>query len=195
MVWTAAMNDFDYMAWIVIPILIFIARLLDVSLSTVRQILIMKGMRKLVPPIAFVEVLIWLVAITQVMQSLSNIAGYLGWAFGFAAGNYLGMVIEEKVALGHQVVRIITQHKSPELKDALTSNLYGLTKVTAQGSQGPVDIFFVAVERKRIPKLLKTIRECDPDVFYTVEDIRSMGSATFSRPMPATMLPRGAKRK
>ncbi|MDA3874359.1 MAG: DUF2179 domain-containing protein [Kiritimatiellae bacterium] len=189
------MSEFDYMAWVVIPILIFVARLMDVSLATVRQIMIMKGMRKLVPIIAFVEVLIWLVAITQVMQSLSNIAGYLGWALGFAGGNYLGMVIEEKVALGHQVVRIITQSKSPELQEALTSNHYGLTKVPAQGSQGPVDIFFVAVERKRIPKLLHTIRECDPDVFYTVEDIRSIGSAAFPRPLPATMVPKAAKRK
>lgn len=189
------MDDFDYMAWVVIPILIFFARLLDVSLATIRQILIMKGMRRLVPVIAFFEVLVWLVAITQVMQSLSNIAGYLGWAFGFAAGNYLGMVIEEKVALGHQVVRIFKHSKSPDLQEALTAHRYRFTKVSAQGSQGPVEIFFVAAERKRIPKLLRTVRECDPDVFYTVEDIRSMGSAAFIRPMPATLTPKGAKRK
>lgn len=186
---------FDWISWVLIPVLIFFARLLDVSLSTVRQILIIKGMRKLVPIIAFFEVIIWLAAITQVMQNLSHIAGYLGWALGFSAGNYLGMVIEEKVALGHQVVRIITERKSPELLEALTQNQYRLTIVPARGSTGPVDIFFVAAERKRIPKLIRTIRACDPDLFYTIEDIRSMGDPAIARPMTRSMIPRGAKRK
>ena len=187
--------SFDWVSWILIPVLIFLARLLDVSLSTVRQILIIKGMRKLVPVIAFFEVVIWLAAITQVMQNLSHIAGYMGWALGFAAGNYLGMVIEEKVALGHQVVRIITERKSPELQEALSANQFRQTIVPARGSMGPVDIFFVAAERKRIPKLIRTIRDCDPNLFYTVEDIRAMGDPAIARPMPGTFIPRGAKRK
>lgn len=171
------MDGFDYTAWIVIPVLIFIARLMDVSLATFRHILIFKGMRKIVPAIGFVEVLIWLVAITQVMQNLSNIACYLGFASGFAAGTYVGIVLEEKIALGHQLVRIITQRKTPELRAALSTSRFGVTVVPAQGSKGPVDIFFVAVERKRMKKLIKCIRECDPDLFFTIEDVRSVSSA------------------
>lgn len=169
------------MGWIVVPLLIFIARLADVSLATLRHILIFKGMRRIVPVFGFIEVLIWLVAITQVMQRLDNIACYLGFALGFSAGTYLGIVIEEKLALGHQLVRIITERKTPELLAVLTDNNYGVTVTPARGSKGPVDIFFIAVERKRIRHLLTCIKECDANLFFTVEDIRSVDAGIFSR--------------
>lgn len=190
------MEGFDYMGWIVIPSLIFIARLADVSLATLRHILIFKGMRKIVPFFGFVEILIWLVAITQVMQNLSNVACYLGFAFGFAAGTYVGIVVEEKLALGHQLVRIITRKPLPDLHTLLIDNGYGVTVVPARGSQGPVELFFVATERKRMPKLLGALHDFDPELFYTVEDVRSVTAGIFSRSSgPALAMEGTLKRK
>lgn len=175
------MEGFDYMGWVVIPSLIFLARLADVSLATLRHILVFKGMRKVVPVFGFIEVLIWLVAITQVMQNLSNIACYLAFAFGFAAGTYVGIVVEEKLALGHQLVRIITRQPLPDLHRLLIDNGYGVTVVPARGSQGAVELFFVATERKRMPQLLATLRGFDPNLFFTIEDVRSVTAGIFSR--------------
>jgi len=193
------MLDFDIMAWVVIPILVFLARLLDVSLATVRQIFIFKGIRFWVPVIAFVEVLIWLIAITQVMQNLSNVAGYLGWAFGFAAGSYYGMVIEEKMALGHQLVRIITHDKAEHLLKALADANFRYTLVPAKGSRGPVEILFVAVERKQLGRLIGLIKDCAPNLFYTVEDVRSVaaGGAVpgVNPPLARKTVWKGLKRK
>lgn len=189
------MEGFDYMGWVVIPALIFIARLADVSLATLRHILIYKGMRRIVPIFGFIEVLIWLVAITQVMQNLSNIACYLAFGFGFAAGTYVGIVVEEKIALGHQLVRIITRRPSPDLHSLLITSGYGATVVPARGSQGPVEIFFVATERKRMPVLLEKLRAFDPELFFTIEDVRSVTAGIFSRSGPALAMEGTLKRK
>jgi uncharacterized protein YebE (UPF0316 family) len=95
-------ESFDWVSWVGIPCLIFFARLLDVSMATIRNILSNRGLRRAAPVIGFFEVLIWLVAITQVMQNLNNIASYLAWALDCSGGNYLGIVLEEKIALGHE---------------------------------------------------------------------------------------------
>lgn len=191
------MEGFDYMGWVVIPSLIFIARLADVSLATLRHILVFKGMRKIVPIFGFFEIMIWLVAITQVMQNLSNIACYLGFGLGFAAGTYVGIVVEEKLALGHQLVRIITRKPLPDLHRLLIDSGYGVTVVPARGSQGAVEIFFVATARKRMPGLLGVLREFDPNLFFTIEDVRSVASGIFARPGsgPALAMEGTLKRK
>lgn len=178
------MQNFDYMSWVIIPGLIFLARLLDVSMATVRHILANKGMREAVPIIGFFEVLIWLVAITQVMQNLNNIASYLGWAFGFSAGTYLGIVIEEKLALGYQIVRIFTQESSPDIPDILRKQHFGVTTVAARGARGPVDLVFVVTRRSRLPLLLNTLKTHAPNLFFTIEDVRKVDAGFFPKTVP-----------
>src|SRR4030042_6955791 len=105
----------EYFAWIILPILIFLGRIIDVSIGTVRIIYVARGMKLLASIFGFFEVLIWLVAITQIMQHLSNIVIYLTYAAGFATGNYLGIMIENKLAVGYIAVRIITQKNSNKI--------------------------------------------------------------------------------
>lgn len=178
------MQHIDYMSWVIIPGLIFLARLLDVSMATVRHILANKGMRRAVPIIGFFEVLIWLVAITQVMQNLDNIASYLGWAFGFSAGTYLGIVIEEKLALGYQIVRIFTQESNPGIPDILRKQHFGVTTVAARGAKGPVDLVFVVTRRNRLPLLLSTLKTHAPNLFFTIEDVRKVDAGFFPKTIP-----------
>jgi uncharacterized protein YebE (UPF0316 family) len=168
------------MVWVVIPLLIFLARLADVSLATLRHILIFRGLKKIVPLFAFIEVVIWLLAISQVMNNLNNIACFLAFAFGFSAGTYVGMVIEERLALGYQLVRIIAQGNASEIARMLSDAGYGITTVDANGSRGAVGVVIAISERKRLHKLVALLGKLDPSPFYTVEDVRSVGRPVAS---------------
>ncbi len=100
--------DSEMFRWVVLPILIFFARMSDVTLGTLRNVFISKGFKNIVPLIGFFEVLIWLISMRQIMQHLDNPLCYIGFAAGFAAGTYVGMTLERRLALGMQVLRIIT---------------------------------------------------------------------------------------
>ena len=141
-------TDSQWFAWLVIPLIIFIARILDVSISTLRIVYITRGKKNLAPILGFFEVLIWLLAISQIFKHLDNWACYFAWAAGFATGNYIGMVIEQKLAIGMQVIRIITSTNADNLINHLKAAQYALTLIDGQGSNGPVQIIFMLIKRK-----------------------------------------------
>lgn len=172
--------DPDIVNWVFIPILIFFARILDVTLGTLRIVFISKGDKKIAPILGFVEVLIWLIAITQVMQNLNNFASYLAWAGGFATGNFLGLRIEQKLALGQMVVRVITVEPADNLIDRLKGQGYRLTCIDARGTRGKVNLLFMIVKRKKLDTVIGIIRDYNPQAFYSVEDVRSVSE--FSMP-------------
>jgi uncharacterized protein YebE (UPF0316 family) len=158
--------------WVVIPLLIFCARMLDVSIGTMRVVFTSRGNKNIAPLLGFVEVLIWLVAIGQVMQNLNNVACYLAWAGGFAAGNFIGLSIEERLALGQVVIRTITAQPAVALIGRLRDEGYRLTVVDAQGARGPVNLLFLVVSRKKKDDVIKLITEFNPKAFYSIEDVR-----------------------
>src|SRR3990172_6468237 len=138
----------EVQAWIVLPALVFFARVIDVSMGTVRVILVARGVRWLAPIIGFFEVIIWLLAVSQIMQNLSNIACYVAFGGGYAAGTYVGMLVEGKLHIGKAVLRIITHKEASELIDKLRAANYGVTSVDAHGAIGPVTIVFSIVKRR-----------------------------------------------
>jgi uncharacterized protein YebE (UPF0316 family) len=153
--------------------------MVDVTLGTMRHIFIAKGFRKIVPFLGFIEVLIWLLAISQIMKNLNNIACYFGWAMGFSLGTYFGMLIESKLALGLQVIRIITPIIPQNLARAFFDASLGVTVINGQGAKGPVNIFFTIIKRKDVGKVLKLIEEHAPNAFYSIEDIRTTSQGVF----------------
>ena len=165
--------------WTIMPLLIFAARVIDVSMNTVRIILIAKGRRALVPIIGFVEILIWLFAFRQVILNLSNVMCYIGFAGGFSVGSYVGMIIEEKMAIGYEVLRVITKKEGLTLVEALQKENFGVTLLDARGSTGKVNVIFTIVQRKDIARALEIIKEFNPKAFYSIEDIRSVQSGVF----------------
>ncbi|MCA6364492.1 MAG: DUF2179 domain-containing protein [Bacteroidetes bacterium] len=169
----------DLFNWVVIPLLIFIARLGDVTLATLRNIFISKGFRRIVPFVGFFEVLIWLIAMKQVMSKADNLASYLAWAFGFACGTYVGMRIEERLALGTQVIRIITNQLSQELIEALREANHGITVVDAEGAKGPVKMIFTVVKRTSVPDVIAILEKHQPNAFFSVEDVRNAQHGVF----------------
>ena len=105
--------DSFWFEWVLIPVLICLARIVDVSIGTLRIIFVSKGMRGIAPILGFFEVIIWLVAIGQIFQNLSNWVNYIAYGAGFAMGNFVGIYIEGKISLGYTLVRIITIHIIP----------------------------------------------------------------------------------
>ena len=175
----AAFYHSEIFKFVLLPVLIFLARICDVTLDTLRIIYVGRGMKFLAPVIGFVEVLIWLVAITQIFKNLSNPVCYVAYAGGFAMGNFIGILIEEKMAIGTVVIRIITQKDAESLIDCLKENRYGVTHVDAQGAMGQVKIIFTIVKRKNIDSVLGIVRDCNPLAFYTIEDVRSVRKGVF----------------
>ncbi|MBL0104052.1 MAG: DUF2179 domain-containing protein [Bacteroidetes bacterium] len=167
--------------WVILPMLIFIARTLDVTLGTLRNVFISKGFRNIVPFIGFVEVLIWLVSIRQVMQHLDNPVCYIGFAGGFAMGTYVGLIIDNRLALGLQVLRIIVHTDYQPLVDALQKENLGVTIMDGHGAKGPVKIIFTIVKRKDIAKVRDIVRELNPNAFYSIEDIRIANQGVFPK--------------
>lgn len=175
------LQDFDFYNWVLFPLLIFFARVSDVSLGTLRSVLASKGNKGIVPIIGFFEVLIWLFAITQIFHSLNNnFIFYLAWAAGYATGSYVGLTIEERLALGIQVVRVITNQKCDKLIEALRKENYGLTVVDGQGARGPVKILFTTVQRKNVEKVIKVINQYNPNSFYSIEDVKNASQVAYS---------------
>lgn len=162
----------EVFSWVVLPILIFLARIADVSIGTMRIISIARGKKYLAPVFGFFELLIWLFAIGQIMKNIDNPLFYLPYALGFAAGTFVGMHIEEKVALGTLLVRIITKQEATDLIQYLNSVNYGVTAVNAQGTRGPVHIIFSIIKRRNLNHFLEIIKRFNPNAFYSVEDIR-----------------------
>ncbi len=169
----------DTYTYLVLPLLIFFARIADVTLDTVRIIFISKGKKYLAPLLGFVEILIWLLAITRIFENLDNWTCYLGYAAGFATGNFVGIVVEEKIALGVELIRIITRRDPTNLINSLKGKGFGITYINAQGSQGDVGIIYSVIKRSDLKEFIKYMKEYNPNAFYTIEDIRFVNKEVF----------------
>lgn len=161
----------------VLPLLIFFARILDVSLDTVRIIFINRNLRCFAAAIGFFEVLVWLMVIRQIFQHLDNPVCFVAYAAGFASGTFIGIIIEYRLSIGRVIIRIITRSESDDLVEYLRREGYGLTVIDAAGATGPVKVIFTIVERSDIDRVVEMIRRFNPQSFYSVEDIRYVSEA------------------
>jgi len=161
-------------AWVILPILIFLARVCDVSLGTIRIIFISKGIKYLAPLVGFFEILIWLLAIGQIIQNLTNVYYYIFFAAGFATGNFVGILIDERLSIGIVGVRIITRYDATELVNALKKSNFGITVVDAEGAKGKVKIIYTIVNRQNIQRVIRIVKQYNPRAFYSIEDIRKV---------------------
>lgn len=158
---------------VVTAMLIFCARILDVSLGTLRIISVAKGRKYLAPLFGFFEILIWLTAISRVMRSDPNPYYFLAYASGFALGNYIGILVEEKLAIGTLLVRVILGEDPADLLEAFRRRRIGFTCVEGTGAQGPVKVIFSIIRRRRLADFITLIKEFEPGAFYTIGDIHS----------------------
>jgi uncharacterized protein YebE (UPF0316 family) len=155
-----------------VPVLIFFARICDVSLGTLRIMVVGRGMRVYASLLGFMEVFIWLLAISQVLQNLTGIVSYVAYCGGFAAGTFVGMTIERRLAFGTAMIRIIVPGEATDLVNRLVGGGHRITRLVAKGERTPVEIIFSIVKRKSLADVLKIIKGYKPDIFYSVEDVR-----------------------
>lgn len=174
--------DTAFFSWVILPILIILARIIDVSIGTLRIIFVARGMRYIAPILGFFEVFIWLLAIGQIMRHLDNFVCYIAYGVGFALGNYLGILIEERLAVGVVLVRIITQKDASLLIQTLRQDGYGVTSVEAEGANGRVHIVFTIIQRTFLQQVVAIIQKFNPTAFFTIEDVKSVREGVFPRP-------------
>ena len=169
----------DTFVYLVLPILIFCSRICDVTLGTLRIIFLSKGYKYIAPFLGFFEVLIWVVAISQLLSNMSSWVAYVAYAGGYATGNFVGMLLEERIAIGTLLLRITTTKGGHELLKLLNSHGFGVTLINGEGSSGNVSIIQTVTSRKAIKKVEKLLIEYDSNLFYTIEDVKMVKRGVF----------------
>ncbi len=150
---------------------IFLLRLLDQTLGTLRILYVNKGKPLFGAILGFIESAIWIVAISQVIQDLNDPFLIFGYALGFAAGTIMGSYIENTIAIGDIVVRIFVPKDSDSEKVAeeLRTNGLGVTIINGEGMQGEVTIAWCVTPRKRLKEVMKIVSVITPDAYITTE--------------------------
>ena len=176
--------DAPFFQWAVIPLLIFLARIVDVSMGTLRIVFVSRGHKILAMVVGFLEVLVWLTVLGQVMQNLTNPVNYVAYAAGFAAGNFVGLTLEERLAMGIVSLQVITQAFADELAERLRKEHVGVTVVGAQGMEGHVRIVYAVIKRRVLARTIKIVQEMNPRAFICVQDVRAVREGVFPLMLP-----------
>jgi uncharacterized protein YebE (UPF0316 family) len=161
----------DIFSFVILPLLIFLARIFDVSINTIRIIYVLGGRRVTATLLGFFESFIWLMAIRQIFEHLDNWLCYIAYPAGFACGILVGMLIEERIAYGKVIVRIITRKDTQTLQSFLIEQGFRFTVVNGIGAEGPEHVVFTVLERQQLENLLIKLKEIIPSAFYTVEKV------------------------
>lgn len=164
-----------------LPVLIFFGRIVDVTLGTLRIIFVSKGERFKAPIIGFFEVFIWVVIISQILSRANDMIAYLSYAGGYATGNYVGILIEKRIAFGIILCRVYTNRPGSKLVNLLSLKGFGATLVHGTGSKNEVDIIETVFDRNQLKKVTSVIHEFDKEAFYVIEDVRTKQRGVFPK--------------
>jgi uncharacterized protein YebE (UPF0316 family) len=166
------MNPSALSPFLLVPAIV-VARICDVSIGTLRTIVVFRGYRLLAAALGFVEVTIWLIAAGQVIRNLDAWYLVVAYAGGFAAGNVAGIWLESKLAIGSELVRAVSANPAIGLASELRRAGYETIELPGHGAGGaPIEVLLVVERRKRIPALLRLIRSVDPEAYWTITDVK-----------------------
>jgi uncharacterized protein YebE (UPF0316 family) len=163
----------DWYVWIGLPLMIFAARVCDVTLGTMRIIFTSRGMRNWAPVLGFVETFIWIIAVSSIVKHAQNVAAYVGYAGGFATGTFVGMLIESRLAMGTLTIRAIIRRDPKELLQNLLDAGFGITTVDGRGATGDVKIIYSTVKRADLPVVIDIFHRVLPGAFLSIDEVRS----------------------
>ena len=158
-------------AWLM-ALLIFSLRVFDMTLDTLRVLFVMRGRKKIAWVLGFFQSAIFVTAIGTVLSNLDNPLNIVGYAAGFATGNVVGMIIEERLAIGHISMNIISPRLGTAIAEHLRADGYAVTEISARGKDGMVTMLNCLVLRKNVDKARHLVNEIDPEAFITIEDVR-----------------------
>jgi uncharacterized protein YebE (UPF0316 family) len=168
-------------------ILVFLARIVDVSVGTLRTISIIQGRSKVAFVLAFIETTVWLLVLSAVLPQVMN-SPILGvfYAFGFATGNVVGIMVEKRLAMGYTDFRVITTRFAKEITSSLREKGFAVTNFEGEGKDGKVTEIYVVSDRKNLPALVKIVKEIEPDAFYIAEQAGIVSKIRRPTMVPAT---------
>lgn len=152
--------------------LIFSLRVTDMTLDTLRVLFVMRGRKAIAWILGFFQALVFVIAITSVLRDLTNPLNIIGYAAGFATGVVVGMTIEERLAIGHVQMRIISPRRGTGIAEKLREEGYAVTEVPARGKDGMVTMLNCSMLRKDIHQVQTMVNQVDQDAFITSEEIR-----------------------
>ncbi len=158
-------------AWLMAG-LIFLLRVSDMTLDTLRVLVVMRGRKAIAWILGFFQAGIFVLAISSVLENLNNPLNIAGYAAGFATGNVVGMLIEERLAIGHILLSIVSPRRGSAIAENLRDEGYAVTEVPARGKDGMVSLLYVNVLRRNTDRVKKLANEIDPEAFITAEDVR-----------------------
>lgn len=154
------------------PLVIFVLRVFDMSFDTLRVLFVVRGRKLQAWILGFLQSSLWVLAITSVLSNLGNIWNVIAYAGGYATGTAVGIAIEERLAIGHSHMQIISSHRGAAIVEALRKAGYGVTELPARGRDGTVSLISISVRRRDIERVSIEVERIDDDAFITVEDIR-----------------------
>jgi uncharacterized protein YebE (UPF0316 family) len=168
------MIDFSVIPPLLLTAGIFFLRVTDMSFDTLRVLFVIRGRRPLAWILGFMQSALWVIAITSVLNNLDNLWNIVAYASGFATGNVVGMIIEERLAIGHSHLRIISSRRGDAIVEAVRAAGYAATEVAGRGKDGTVALISCSVRRRDISRVQKEIYKEDPEAFVTLEEIRPL---------------------
>lgn len=163
-------NDYP----VLLALAIFLTRVVDVSLGTIRVLVGFRGYRLLAAGIGFCEAVIWVLAVSKVIQHIDAWYLVIAYGAGFSAGNFLGLTLERRLAVGRELARIISYRPDSALAQELARRGWPVVELHGtRRNQAPVEVMYVVAARRRMPELLKLVHQYDPDALYTITDVKS----------------------
>ena len=160
---------------------IFILRLIDMCLDTLRVLFVMRGQRVIVWILGVVTSIIYIVAISNVLSGKNHPFTILCYGVGYATGNVLGMRLEERMAIGYKQVNIVSQNDGREIATALRDQGYGVTELKGEGMNGTVDVVSTSIKRKQVKDVRKIVQKIDEKAFITEDDFHPINSGTWRK--------------
>lgn len=151
-------------------LVIFVLRIFDVSLDTMRVIFAIRGKRGIAALLGFAQAMIWIFAVGNAVKHLDSILHIVGYAGGYATGTWVGITIEQAIAYGVAQIRVVSRHAGVEIAEALRARGYGVTEFPGFGRDGSVEIVQSVVQRGQVDGVLEIIEAHDAEAFVTVEE-------------------------
>ena len=171
----------DLYNWVILPLLIFLARIIDQTIGTLRLVFLAKGYKGIAPVLGFFESLIWILVVREVITNISDPLCFVAYAAGFATGSYIGLIIEEKLSIGNVIARVILPCEDLTLTEALRQENFGVTIMDGEGRNGKVKIVFVVLDRAYLPKFFDILNGVSPNAFYSIEDVKQVKKGIFPK--------------
>lgn len=167
-------SDQQLISYLILPVVIFLARVLDVSIATVKLMFVVNDNRKLAFCLGFIEAFVMIIALGEIIQNADNIVSYVAYALGFATGTFTGMWMENKLAHGKLFIRLMTKAEDENFYNYLRENNFRFNHISAADNDGNTDIVFILCSRKREIEIRTLIDAYYPNALYTVESVKKV---------------------